>query len=217
MFVGHYAVSLALKKFEKRASLGVLFLAVQFVDILFMPFVLLGIERMNIVPGFTESTHFELEYVPYTHSLVGSVFWAAVAYAVFRWLIVKKQSVALVVALAVFSHWILDLITHTPDLPLWTDDTMKLGLGLWNSAAATYALEAILLIAALWLYVRQTQASSTLGKYGMPVFVVAMLLINIVNIYGPPPAGGKVEMAISAMVAYLAFAGIAFWLDRKRS
>jgi hypothetical protein len=217
MFVGHYAVSLALKKFEKRASLGVLFLAVQFVDILFMPFVLLGIERMNIVPGFTESTHFELEYVPYTHSLVGSVFWAAVAYAVFRWLFVKKQSVALVIALAVFSHWILDLITHTPDLPLWTDDTMKLGLGLWNSAAATYALEAILLIGALWLYTRQTQASSALGKYGMPVFVVVMLLINIVNIYGPPPAGGKVEMAISAMVAYLAFAGIAFWLDRKRS
>ena len=217
MFVGHYAVSLALKKFEKRASLGVLFLAVQFVDILFMPFVLLGIERMNIVPGFTESTHFELEYVPYTHSLVGSVFWAAVAYAVFRWLFVKKQSVALVIALAVFSHWILDLITHTPDLPLWTDDTMKLGLGLWNSAAATYALEAILLIGALWLYVRQTQASSALGKYGMPVFVVVLLLINIVNIYGPPPAGGKVEMAISAMVAYLAFAGIAFWLDRKRS
>jgi len=216
MFVGHYAVSLALKKFEKRASLGVLFLAVQFVDILFMPFVLLGIERMNIVPGFTESTHFELEYVPYTHSLVGSVFWAAVAYAVFRWLFVKKQSVALVVAVAVFSHWLLDLITHTPDLPLWTDDTMKLGLGLWNSAAATYALEAIMLITALWLYVRQTQASSTLGKYGMPVFVVVMLLINIVNIYGPPPAGGKVEMAISAMVAYLAFAGIAFWLDRKR-
>jgi hypothetical protein len=182
-----------------------------------MPFVLLGIERMNIVPGFTESTHFELEYVPYTHSLGGSLFWAAAAYAVFRWLFVKKQSVALVIALAVFSHWILDLITHTPDLPLWTDDTMKLGLGLWNSAAATYALEAILLIGALWLYTRQTQASSALGKYGMPVFVVVMLLINIVNIYGPPPAGGKVEMAISAMVAYLAFAGIAFWLDRKRS
>ena len=88
MFVGHYAAALALKKIEKRASLGILFLAVQFVDLLFMPFVLLGIERMNIVPGFTESTHFELEYVPYTHSLVGSLFWAAAAYAVFRWLFV---------------------------------------------------------------------------------------------------------------------------------
>ncbi len=217
MFVGHYAVSLALKKFEKRASLGVLFLAVQFVDILFMPLVLLGIERMNIVPGFTQSTHFELEFVPYTHSLAGSVFWAAVAYVVFRWLFVKKQSVALVIALAVFSHWILDLITHTPDLPLWTDDSMKLGLGLWNSAAATYALEAILLAGALWTYLRATQASSSLGKYAMPVFIVVLLLINILNIFGPPPAGGKIEMAVSAMIAYFGFAAIAFWLDKKRS
>ncbi len=217
MFVGHYAVSLALKNFEKKASLGVLFLAVQFVDILFMPFVLLGIERMNIVPGFTQSTHFELEYVPYTHSLVGSLFWAAMAYVVFRWIFVKKQSVALVVALAVFSHWILDLITHTPDLPLWTDDTMKLGFGLWNSAAATYAVEAFLLVGGLWLYLRASRASSTLGRYGMPVFIAVLLLINIINIYGPPPAGGKIEMTISAMVAYLLFAVAAFWLDKKRN
>ncbi len=216
MFVGHYAASLALKKFEKRASLGFLFLAVQFVDILFFPFVLLGIERMNIVPNLTQSTHFELEYMPYTHSLAGSVFWAAVAYVVFRWLLVKRQSVALVVALAVFSHWLLDLLVHTPDLPLWTDDSIKLGFGLWNNAAAAYALEAILLTGALWLYLRATRASSALGKYGMAVFVAVLLLINIVNIYGPPPQGGKVEMAISAMAAYFLFAAVAFWLDKKR-
>ncbi len=217
MFVGHYAAALALKKFEKRASLGMLFLGVQFVDILFMPFVLLGIERMNIVPNITQSTHFELEYMPYTHSLVGSLFWAAVGYVVFRWLFVKKQSVALVIALAVFSHWIFDLIMHTPDMPLWTDDSIKLGLGLWNNAAASYALEAVLLIGALWLYLRATQATSAIGKYGMPVFIALLLLVNIFNIYGPPPAGGKIELAVSAMVAYFGFAGIAFWLDRKRS
>ena len=217
MFVGHYAAALALKKFEKRASLGMLFLGVQFVDILFMPFVLLGIERMNIVPNITQSTHFELEYMPYTHSLVGSLFWAAVAYVVFRWLFVKKQSVALVIALAVFSHWIFDLIMHTPDMPLWTDDSIKLGLGLWNNAAASYALEAVLLIGALWLYLRATQATSAIGKYGMPVFIALLLLVNIFNIYGPPPAGGKIELAVSAMVAYFGFAGIACWLDRKRS
>ena len=145
MFVGHYAASLALKKFEKRASLGVLFLAVQFVDILFFPFVLLGIERVNIVENFTQSTHFELEYMPYTHSLLASLLWAGAAYVVFRWVIVKKNSVALVVALAVFSHWLFDLIVHTPDLPLWSDTSLKLGLGLWNSAIATFALEAGLL------------------------------------------------------------------------
>jgi hypothetical protein len=150
MFVGHYAVALALKKFEHRISLGVLFLAVQFVDILFMPLVLIGVEHMNVVPNFTESTHLELEYMPFTHSLVGSLFWAALAYAVFRWLIVRRHSAALVVALAVFSHRVLDLLTHTPDLPLWTDATLKVGLGFWNSAAATFSLEAIFLFGALW-------------------------------------------------------------------
>src|SRR6056300_548007 len=98
MFVGHYAASLALKSFEQKVSLGVLFLAVQFVDILFFPFVLAGIERMNIVENFTQSTHFELEYMPYTHGLLASVLWAVAAYAVLRWLVVKKQSVAVVAA-----------------------------------------------------------------------------------------------------------------------
>jgi len=149
MYVGHYAVSLALKKFEKRVSLGILFIAVQFVDILFFPFVLLGIERVNIVQDFTQSTHFELEYMPYTHSLLASVLWAGAAYALFRWVIVKKNSVALVVALAVFSHWLFDLIVHTPDLPLWSDTSLKLGFGLWNNAIATFALEGVLLVSAL--------------------------------------------------------------------
>ncbi len=158
MFVGHYAASLALKKYEKRASLGVLFLAVQFVDILFFPFVLLGIERVNIVENYTQSTHFELEYMPYTHSLVGSLLWAIAAYALFRWVIVKKKAVALVIALAVFSHWVLDLIVHTPDLPLWSDTSPKLGFGLWNNAIATYTLEAVLLVTALWLYLKSTSS-----------------------------------------------------------
>jgi len=140
MFVGHYAAGLALKTFEKRVSLGVLFLAVQFVDILFFPLVLLGVERMNVVENFTQSTHFELVYMPYTHSLLASAFWSVAAYALFRWVIVKNNSVAIVIGLAVFSHWILDLIVHTPDLPLWSDASLKLGFGLWNNAIATYAL-----------------------------------------------------------------------------
>ncbi len=217
MFVGHYAVSLALKKFEKRVSLGILFLAVQFIDILFFPFVLLGIERMHIIENFTQSTHFELEFMPYTHSLVGSLFWAGVAYALFRWLIVKKNSVAVVVALAVFSHWVLDLVVHTPDLPLWSDTSIKLGFGLWNNAIATYVLEAILLVLALSLYLRSTSATSVLGKYGMTVFVVFLLLVNVVNIFGPLQSDSKLVLAISGLTSYFLFAGVAFWLDTKRT
>jgi membrane-bound metal-dependent hydrolase YbcI (DUF457 family) len=216
MFVGHYAASLALKKFEKRASLGVLFLAVQLVDILFFPFVLLGIERINIVENFTDATHFELEYMPYTHSLVGSLFWAGVVYALFRWVFVKRESVALVIALAVFSHWVLDLLVHTPDLPVWNDASLKLGFGLWNNAVATYLLEATLLLAALWLYLRSTAATSKAGKYGMGIFVIVLLLVNIVNIFGPLHDDSRLALSVTALAAYFIFAATAFWLDKKR-
>ena len=216
MFVGHYAVSLALKKFEKRASLGILFLAVQFVDILFFPLVILGVERMNLVENFTQSTHFELVYMPYSHSLVASLLWGGLAYALFRWVIIKNHSVAVVVGLAVFSHWVLDLIVHTPDLPLLGDSSLKLGFGLWNNSIATYSLEAILLLGSLWIYLKSTKALSTGGKYGMTVFVVVLLLINILNVFGPFGDESQLALAISAVASYLVFAAIAFWLDRKR-
>lgn len=217
MFVGHYAASLALKRFEKRASLGVLFLAVQFVDIVFFPLVLVGIERLNVVEHFTQSTHFELEYMPYTHSFVAFLIWSGLAYALFRWVVVKSHPVAVVVALAVMSHWLLDVIVHTPDMPLWNDASLKLGFGLWNNAIATYALEAILLLAGLSLYMRSTEAVTKTGKYGMGIFVVLLLLINIANIFGPLADDSKLVLAMSALTAYFLFAAVAFWLDKKRT
>jgi hypothetical protein len=197
MFVGHYAASLALKSFEKRVSLGVLFLAVQFVDILFFPF--------------------ELEYMPFTHGLLASMLWAVAAYAVFRWVFVKKQSVAVVVALAVFSHWLLDLPVHTPDLPIWSDTSPKLGFGLWNNAVASYLLEAGLLLLALWMYLRSTKATTAIGKYGMTAFVGFLLLINVSNIFGPSMVDTKIGLSIFALSSYFLFAAVAFWLDSKRS
>ncbi len=217
MFVGHYAVSLALKKTKKTASLGMLFIAVQFVDILFFPFVLLGIERVNIVENFTQSTHFELEYMPYTHSFVASFVWAILTYIVFRLLPPRKNSIAFVMALAVLSHWFLDLIVHTPDLPLWSDTSPKVGFGLWRNAIATYVVEAVLLLSGLWLYLRSTTATSLTGKYGMGIFVVILLLVNAVNLFGPPLGKSKLALAVSALAMYFAFAAIAYWLDRRRS
>ncbi len=215
MFIGHYAASLVLKKVEPRASLWLLFLGVQFVDLLFFPFVLLGIERINIVENFTQSTHFELPYMPFTHSLLASFLWAGLIYAVFR-VIFKNNMVALVMGIAVLSHWFLDLIVHTPDLPLWSDTSTKLGLGLWNNAVATYGLEAILLGGGLWFYLRSSTASSSIGKYGMCVFAVVLLLINASNIFGPLLVDNKVVLSIQALVLYFIFAGVVYWLDRKR-
>jgi len=217
LFVGHYAASLALKNVEKKASLGLLFLAVQFVDILFFPFVLLGIERVNIIENFTQSTHFELEYMPYTHSLLASFLCAGFIYIIFRIVPPRSKSVALVMGIAVLSHWFLDLIVHTPDLPIWSDTSKKLGFGLWNNAIATYAFEAAFLGVGLWLYLRSKTAISSIGKYGMGIFVMILLLVNAVNIFGPPFGDSKVSLAISALVMYFVFAGAAHWLDGKRS
>ena len=172
---------------------------------------------MNIVENFTESTHFELEYMPYTHGLFASLLWAVAAYAVFRWVFVRKQSVAVVVALAVFSHWLLDLPVHTPDLPLWSDASPKLGFGLWNNAIATYLLEAALLLLALWMYLRSTKAATAVGKYGMAVFIGFLLLVNVSNIFGALMVDSKVGLSIFALSSYFLFAAVAFWLDRKRS
>ena len=217
MFVGHYAASLVLKRVEKKASLGLLFLAVQLVDLVFFPLVLLGIERLNIVENFTQSTHIELEYMPYTHSLLASFLWAGFIYGIYRLIPPRNKSVALVMGIAVLSHWFLDLIVHTPDLPLWSDASTKLGFGLWNNAVATYALEAALLGLGLWIYLRSTTASTAIGKFGMAFFVVIMLLVNAVNVFGPLLDDSKVGLAISALLMYLLFAAAAHWLDRKRS
>jgi hypothetical protein len=221
MFVGHYAASLALKSLDKRVSLGLLFIGVQLVDILFFPFVLMGIERFELVERFTESTHFNLVYMPYTHSLVGSTLWAVLVFGLFMLLnkSIKenKVKVAILLGISVLSHWFLDLIVHTPDLPLLTDSSPKLGFGLWNNALLTYSLEAVLLLGTLVYYMKSTKSHAGKGHYAMPIFVAFLLLANIANIFAPfDKSQTETLVAVSAIVAYGIFAGLAFWLDKKR-
>jgi len=221
MLVGHYAASLMLKRVDKKAPLGMLFIAVQFVDILFLLLALVGIEHFNIVENYTESTHFELYYMPYTHGLFASFLWALVIYIAFRFIpskeAVNKKRIALVMGIAVLSHWFLDLIVHTPDLPLLGDSSTKVGLGLWNNGMATYLLEAALLLVGLGVYLKSTKGTTFVGKYGMIIFVVFMLLINLNNIFGPPMADDVLTMSIFGLAMYSIFTAVAFWLDRKRS
>jgi hypothetical protein len=221
MMIGHYAVSLLLKGVNKNASLGMLFIAVQFVDILFLPLTFMGIEHYNIVENFTESTHFELYFMPYTHSLFASFLWASLFCIAYRFTLSKdianKSKIAIVMGVAVLSHWFLDLIVHTSDLPLLINDSTKMGFGLWNNAIGTYLLEAVLLLAGLLMYLKSTKATTFVGKYGMMIFVVLMLIINVNNIFGPPLTNDTTIMSISGLIMYFIFSGMAFWLDRKRS
>lgn len=222
MFVGHYAASLALKWYEPRVSLGVLFLGVQFVDILFFPLAMIGIEQLEIVEGYTAATHFALPFMPYTHSLLATLCWGGLFYVLFRWPARHKgkgaaHRVALVVALSVMSHWFLDLLVHTPDLPILGDNSPKLGLGLWNNAWATFALEAALLGVGLWLYLSVTRARNKIGSFGIILFVLFMVLINVVNVFGPLTATDVNGVAWTALASYFVLAAVAFWLDGKRT
>lgn len=220
MFIGHYGVGLALKKADKTIPLELLFLATQFVDILWAFFILLGIEKAEIVPGITAANPLDLVYYPYTHSLVASFLWAGVVYVAFRIVPVKsgskKNQVALILGVAVLSHFFLDLLVHRPDLPLWSNDSYKIGLGLWNYVVLSQVVEALIFLGGLWIYLKSTRGTTFVGKYGMIIFAVVLLGLNTANLFAPPPPGPK-SLAAFCLGYYFLFAGIAYVLDRKRN
>jgi len=217
MFVGHYGVSFAVKRGDKTIPLWVLFVAVQLLDVFWGAFVLLGIERVRIVPGITASNPLDLYYMPYTHSLVAAVLWSLGAYVAYR--LIRRfgasHRAALLVAIAVFSHWVLDFIVHRPDLPLY-NDYPQVGLGLWNYPAPAFLLEIAVLFGGMFLYLRSTTAIDRLGRFGMPTFGVVMLIVQAVAFFGTPPPSAAVA-AIEALVFYAAFAAVAAWLERRRA
>ena len=210
MFVGHYGVSFAAKKAEPGVPLWVLFIAVQLLDVLWAPFVLLGIEKVRIVPGFTASNPLDLYYMPYTHGLLAAIGWSVVAFLAYRFAVrAAPTRAAAIVGLAVFSHWVLDFLVHRPDLPLY-DNTAKVGLGLWNLPAVALGLEALLLFGGMWLYLRHTAR-----RTAMLVFGAIMLGIQVYVFFGPPPASDKAAAA-TALIGYAVFAVVIRALERRR-
>jgi hypothetical protein len=218
MFIGHYGVSLAAKRVDARLPLGWLFLAVQLPDILWAVLFLLGVEKARIIPAQTAVRAVDLYYIPYSHSLVASLLWAGAIYALFRLLPsgaagLRKGTVALSMALAVLSHFVLDAIVES-NLPLY-DDVAKIGLGLSNNALAAYIVEGLILVGGLILYLRSTTPENLTGRYGMIAFVVLMLAFNLV-MFGPPPTDLRF-VAASSLGSFAVMAGVAFWLDRQRT
>jgi hypothetical protein len=215
MFIGHYGPSFAIKAIRPAIPLWLLFVAVQLVDVAWAVLVLLGIEKVRIVPGITASNPLDLYYMPYTHSLAAAVLWAVAAIVFCKSLRgVGNWSAAAWIGAAVFSHWVLDWLVHKPDLPLY-DDTMKVGLGLWNYPAVALLLEALLLFGGMLMYLRRTTAINAIGRLGPPVFGILMLGIQCYVFFGPPPVSPGAA-AITALVVYVVFAAVAQWLDRQR-
>lgn len=215
MFVGHNGPAYVANVAKRSIPLWVVFIAVQLVDVGWAIFVLLGVEKVRIVPGITATNPLDLYYMPYTHSFVGSVIWsigAALAYYLLR--ARDGRVAAAIVGAAVFSHWVLDLIVHRPDLPMY-DDTLKVGLGLWNYPIPAFLLELALLFGGIYLYLRTTRAVTAAGRYGMVTFGVAMAIIQSIVFFGPPPVSDKAA-AITALALYAIFAGVVYWLEKQR-
>jgi membrane-bound metal-dependent hydrolase YbcI (DUF457 family) len=215
VFIGHYGPSFACKAWKPAIPLWVLFLAVQLVDIVWSVLVLLGVEKVRIVPGFTAANPLDLYYMPYTHSLPGTAFWsvgAAIGYRVIA--PAQKWSAAAIVGAAVFSHWILDLVVHRPDLPLY-DDAYKVGFGLWDYPTTAFILEIALLFGGIALYLKTTEAKDAIGRYGILVLGAIAVVIQAYVFFGPPPVS-DMALAFTALGLYFAFGVAVYWLEGKR-
>lgn len=223
MFIGHYGIAFALKKYVPKMSLGVLFIATQLSDIVFFILVPLGIEHLRIIPGFTEANPFDLYDYPISHSLLGALVWSVITYLVVRFIPLKalddetyKKRAALVLSVAVFSHFVLDVLVHTPDLLLIPGLDIGIGLGLWNSIIATVVAELAILLVGCWIYLRSTHSGAGLvGKYGMYVFMVVLVIITVGTPFMTFPNVLTVVMASESL--YAVFTLAAWWLDKKRS
>lgn len=213
MFLGHFGLAFAAKKIEPAPSLATTFLAAQFVDLLW-PFLLLaGLEHVEVDPGNTEFTPLNFVSYPYSHSLLAVLIWSAVFATIYH-VLKKKSRVSIILGLLVFSHWILDFITHRPDLPLtWSGDN-KYGLGLWNDRNATMIIEILLFAVGVWMYLRSTQAKNIWGTISIVSLLIFFTAIYIMNAFGDPPPNAEVIGYVG--LAQWLFIAWAYWCDRTR-
>lgn len=179
-------------------------------------FIFTGIEKATIshdVPG----TPLNLFFMPYTHSLIGAIFWSGIAFILVRYLPILKNrnsKKAIIVSIAVFSHWILDLIVHTGDLPLWLNE-FKVGFGLYEHAFVSFLLEFILLILGFLLYIGMTTGKGMVGKLGVYVLFIFLVLLGINSVWGVAPPNAEIAAGF-LLFSYIALSLIIAWLEKKR-
>ena len=213
VFIGHFALGLAAKRATPRVSLALLFAAAQLADLLWPVFLATGLEQVRIDPGNTAFTPLDFVSYPYSHSLLLLLVWG-VLLALLSRPFTRGRRVFAVIAALVASHWLLDFVTHRPDMPLYPGGA-KFGLGLWNSIPATAAIEVPLFAAGVWIYSRVTHPRDRTGKWAFGSLIVTLLLIYVANIFSPPPPSVPVLtiVAIAGGVLFTAWSG---WADRHR-
>ncbi|WP_333820602.1 metal-dependent hydrolase [Ohtaekwangia sp.] len=210
MFIGHFGLAMGAKKVNSQISLGTLFMAFQFLDLVWPVMLLSGAEQVAIHPEYTGAIKLEFVHYPFTHSLLGASGWA-IGFGGIYWLIKRNLKSAALLALGVVSHWFLDLIVHFPDLPLYPGATVYFGLGGWASTALTVTLELILFVGGIALYLKSVQIKNTTGKVLFWLLIGLLSLIEVSNLVGPPPSSVEV-LAWSANLQWILVA-LAYAVD----
>jgi hypothetical protein len=211
MFLGHFAVGFAAKRVAPRTSLGTLFAAAQLLDLVWPALVLLGVETVRVDPGNTAFTPLDFVSYPWTHSLLAVLVWGGAFSLAYR---ARGGSArgSWVVGALVVSHWVLDLVSHRPDLPL-APGAAKVGLGLWNSVPATVVVEGALFAAGAYLYAAGTRPQNRAGRIAFWALVVLLVVIYLANM-GPPPPSARAIGAVGLLMWL--FIPWAVWIDRNR-
>jgi membrane-bound metal-dependent hydrolase YbcI (DUF457 family) len=214
LFLGHFALALAAKRVDARTSLGTYVAAAQLSDLAWPVLVLAGVERVAIAPGDTAFTPLRFESYPYSHSLL-TVSAAALALAAVHYARQRRGRAAAVLGVLVVSHWILDFVTHRPDLPLWPGGTARWGLGLWSSVPATLAVEFLMAAVGVALYVGVRRRQGSPPPLRFWIYLGVLVLVYLSAAFGPPPPSVRalawVSMCGGLLVCWAA------WVDRSRS
>ena len=213
MFLGHYALAFGAKRMAPAVSLGTLFMACQFADLLWPTLVMLGLEIVEIDPGNTLVTPLNFVKYPYSHSLVMLVVWSTV-FALLYFAIRRGRAGAITVGVLVLSHYVLDVITHRPDMPVTIGGATRLGMGLWNYPGTTLATESAMFIIGATMYASVTRERDRLGKLGLSALVATLVAIYFAALWGPPPPNSQ-SVAIAGHLSWL-FVLWAYWVDRHR-
>lgn len=212
MFIGHTAVALVGKRAAPRTSLGVLLAAATLLDLLWPILLLLGWERVRIVPGETAFTPLDFVSYPISHSLVAAAGWSVAAGAVY-YAVTRYGFGAWTVGILVLSHWALDWLTHRPDLPLWPGGP-RVGLGMWHSVPITVTTELVMLAVGLAVYLGTTRPRDAVGRWAFWGLIIFYLAIYAASVAGPPPPDER-SLAWFALLAWL-FPLWAGWADAHR-
>jgi membrane-bound metal-dependent hydrolase YbcI (DUF457 family) len=215
MFIGHFALAFAGKRAAPALSLGTLFLACQFADLLWPTLLVLGLEQVAIEPGNTVVTPLNFISYPYSHSLVMLLVWAAVFALVYRLVNGSRPAAIATVAALVVSHYLLDVITHRPDMPVTINGATRLGLGLWNLPGTTLAIESAMFIIGTAMYASVTRERDRAGRLGFLSLIVVLAAFHFAALYGPPPPSTS-AIAGAGHLMWL-FVIWAYWLDRHRT